>query len=108
MISSAILILVGSLAIGLIIGQFSNLLSDADKAKRKVNEKFDHLNAVLTALKVPEEVYIKCSQYYEELCKISFVRDPTIYELLSPSIVSNFCLQQTSEAIHAMKIVPKD
>ena len=54
-----VLVLVGAISVGVIIGQFSQLLSDADKAKRKKNEQYDQLTHKMTTLRVPEEIYTR-------------------------------------------------
>lgn len=93
---------------GVLIGEFSTLLSDQDKSKRKLTEKFDKLADILSNLKLPEEIHLKCQLYYDEKQKIPIVHDASIYELLSQSIVTNFSLQQTAAAIKALEIIPSD
>lgn len=63
---------------------------------------------ILSNLKLPEELYIKCQQYYDEKLKIPIVHDASIYELLSQSIVTNFNLKQTAQAIKELNIIPSD
>ena len=99
------LILIGSLIIGILIGQFSLLLSDADKAKRKSNEQFNNLTSKITSLRVPEEMYATVSMFYDELLKQPFVRDTRIYEFFNPQIKTQFCVHQLKESIKNIKMI---
>ena len=98
------LILIGSLIIGILIGQFSLLLSDADKAKRKSNEQFNNLTSKITSLRVPEEMYASVSTYYDEFQKQPYVKDTSIYEFFNPQIKTQFCVHQLKEGIKAIKM----
>ena len=57
---AGILILIGAIGFGVLVGEFSTLLSDADKAKRKFTENFDKLVNILSMLKMPEEIHKTC------------------------------------------------
>ena len=99
------LILIGSLIIGILIGQFSLLLSDADKAKRKSNEQFNNLTTKITSLRVPEEMYATVSTFYDEFNKQPFVKDTSIYEFFNPQIKTQFCVHQLRDAIKQIRMI---
>ena len=81
-----VLVLVGAISIGVIIGQFSQLLSDADKAKRRKNDQYDRLTSKMTNLRVPEEIYSRITEYYEEKGKIRFISDRNVYKFFNKTI----------------------
>ena len=83
---ACVLVLVGAISIGVIIGQFSQLLSDADKAKRRKNDQYDRLTSKMTSLRVPEEIYSRITEYYEEKNKIQFISDRNVYKFFNKTI----------------------
>jgi hypothetical protein len=52
---AALIIFIGSIVIGTIIGEFSNILSDMGKKARQQGEELDLIGSVMTTLKIPEE-----------------------------------------------------
>jgi len=52
---AAIITMIGIIVLGVIIGQFSSILSDMSKKQRMENEEFDLLSSVMQSLKIPEE-----------------------------------------------------
>ena len=88
---ACLLVLVGAISIGVIIGQFSRLLSDIDKSKRKKNEQYDKLTSKMTNLKIPEEIYSRITLYYEEKQKIRFISDHSIYKYFNKTIKVDLC-----------------
>lgn len=96
---ACLLVLVGAISIGVIIGQFSRLLSEIDKSKRKKNEQYDKLTSKMTNLKIPEEIYSRITHYYEEKQKIRFISDHSIYKYFNKTIKIDLCSFQMREPI---------
>ena len=96
---ACVLVLVGAVSIGVIIGQFAQLLSDADKAKRRKNEQYDRLTTKMTNLHVPEQIYARVTEYYDEKMKIKFVSDRSMYKYFNKSIKVQFCAHQMKKPI---------
>lgn len=96
---ACVLVLVGAISIGVIIGQFSQLLSDADKAKRRKSERYDMLTSKMTRLRVPEEVYSRITSYYEEQDKIQFISDRNVYKFFNKTIKVQLCAFQMEKEI---------
>ena len=88
---ACLLVLVGAISIGVIIGQFSRLLSDIDKSKRKKNEQYDKLTSKMTNLKIPEEIYSRITVFYEEQQKLRFISDHSIYKYFNKTIKVDLC-----------------
>jgi hypothetical protein len=51
---AAVITMIGIIVLGVIIGQFSSILSDMSKKQRLANEEFDLLSSVMQSLKIPE------------------------------------------------------
>jgi len=101
LIVGMLLVLVGVVAVGYIVGAFAQLLSDADKAKRRKNAVFESLSTKMTNLRVPEAIYVRVSTYYEEKMKIRFVSDRAIYKNFNKAIKTQFCAHQMKEPIQS-------
>lgn len=64
---AAIITMIGIIVLGVIIGQFSSILSDMSKKQRMENEEFDLLSSVMQSLKIPEETQERVFEYYEHV-----------------------------------------
>ena len=51
-----IIIVAGSIAIGMIIGEFSSILQEINKKVKQKNDEIDLITSVLTTLKIPENI----------------------------------------------------
>ena len=54
----------------------------------------------MTNLRVPEEIYTRITQYYEEKGKIRFISDRSVYKLFNKTIKVHLCSFQMKEPIH--------
>ena len=53
-VSGTIIVLLGSIIIGTIIGEFANIMSSMSKKATALNEELDMVASVMIGLKVPE------------------------------------------------------
>lgn len=53
---SILILLIGSLTISVLIGEFSSILQDMGRRDKKLNEEFDMVQSVMVGLKLPEEI----------------------------------------------------
>ena len=63
----ALLWLICPVLMGVIIGQFSDLLNDITKRQRQTNEELDIINNWMTALKLPEEMQTRVLNYFDKV-----------------------------------------
>ena len=67
LVTGIILVFIGSIIIGITIGEFANLLSEMGKKERAVNEELDTINTIMLNLRIPEAVQSRVSDYYDEI-----------------------------------------
>jgi len=53
---AALIILLGSIVIGILIGEFSSILSEISKKARQQNEEIDLVQSTMAALQIPEDI----------------------------------------------------
>ena len=53
----------------------------------------------MTNLRVPEEIYTRITQYYEEKGKIRFISDRSVYKFFNKTIKVHLCSFQMREPI---------
>ena len=49
-------LLIGTLTVGVLIGEFSSILNDMGEKAEKINEQFDMIQSVMIGLKLPEAI----------------------------------------------------
>lgn len=54
--SAICILLTGSLVIGILIGEFSSIMSDMSETVNRQNEEQDMMTSVMIGLKLPEEI----------------------------------------------------
>lgn len=99
---AALIILLGSIIIGTIIGEFSTILSEIQKKARQQNEEVDMVQAVMSALKIPEGIQARTMDYYEFLINARFVRKDDFYDSINISLGNTIKLYQVERAIRKM------
>lgn len=78
-----LIMLVGSVIIGTIIGEFSNILAEISRKSKQINEEFDMLTLIMYNLRVPEKVQTRVFKYYEERNMLKFVKHNEFYNYLN-------------------------
>ena len=81
-----LLVFIGTLFVGILIGEISSLLSAYTRIEREKNEEFDMINTVMVSLKINESVKTRILEYYEELKKTNFIQSPEMYKILPLSL----------------------
>ena len=85
----------GAIAVGLIIGEFSSILSAITSREREKNEELDIVSSVLISLRLPEDIQVRVLNYYEEMVKADYIiHDFQIYSWLSPHLSNTIKLYQ--------------
>lgn len=64
---SIIILLTGSLATGVLIGEFSSIMNDMGEKAEKANEEFDMIQSIMQSLMLPEEIQMHVIGYYEQV-----------------------------------------
>jgi hypothetical protein len=55
----------GSMSLGLLIGQFASIINDMTKKERVESEKSDFINGMMFNLRLPENIQSRILEYYE-------------------------------------------
>jgi len=63
-LSAICILLTGSLVIGILIGEFSSIMSDMSETANRQNEELDMMTSVMMGLKLPEEIQLNVLDYY--------------------------------------------
>lgn len=82
-IFSIIMGFVGMIFIGMVIGEFTTLLSNLTKHERIMTEETDLINNVMLTLHLPEKIQSRVTQYYEDTTQSLFIHNPAAYRILS-------------------------
>lgn len=104
---ASVIIFGGSIFIGSIVGNFSQILSDMSKKQRQLNEELDMICIVMTSLKVPEHIQSRVLEFYDFKNTIKYVRNQNFYELLNDNLTKMIKLFQTEEAIRKIGLFDK-
>ena len=102
-----LLVFVGTLFIGLLIGEISSILSAYTRVEREKTEEFDMVNTVMINLKIDENVKTRIIEYYEELKKTNFIQSPEIYKILPLSLSDSIKHFQINTTIEKLNFINK-
>ena len=80
LISAILLVFVGSIVVGLTIGEFSSIMEAYTARNRAKNEEHDIISSTMLSLRLPEDIQSRVLNYYEELTKGA--DDPSMRELV--------------------------
>lgn len=80
---AALIVFIGSIVIGTIIGEFSNILSEMTKKARQQNEELHLIGSVMTTLKIPEETQNRIYEYFDIKNEGKYVKNEKFYEILN-------------------------
>ena len=95
LVISILLVFAGAVVVGLIIGEFSSILSAITSREREKSEELDIISTVMTNLRLPEDVQVRALNYYEEMTKANYIiNDSHIYSFLSPHLSNTIKLFQ--------------
>lgn len=105
-LSAICILLTGSLVIGILIGEFSSIMSDMSETANRQNEELDMMTSVMMGLKLPEEIQLNVLDYYLALQSCKYVHNDQVYDYLNKCItntvkhfqVENWVIQ--SQLIH--------
>lgn len=95
LMTSIFLVFAGAIAVGLIISEFSTILSSITSREREKSEELDIVSSVLINLRLPEDIQTRVLNYYEEMVKANYIiHDFQIYNYLSPHLSNTIKLFQ--------------
>lgn len=77
------LVFLATVVIGLVIGEFTYLMSNFTKSQREANEELDIINTLMVNLRLSEELQNRVSDYYDKMTESRFIKNTSIYDLLS-------------------------
>jgi hypothetical protein len=89
---SALFILIGSIVIGTIIGEFSSILGEISKRARQQNEEMDMIQTVMTGLKITEEIQSRVFEYYDLKNERKFVKNASFYSFINDNLAKTIKL----------------
>ena len=102
---ATLILLSGSLIIGILIGEFSSIMNDMGEKARKGNEEFDNLTSVMIGIRLPEEIQTDVLAYYEQLQNSKFVKNEQVYEYLNKCGTNAVKLFQVEEKIIGSNLI---
>lgn len=82
-----LMVFLGTIIIGLVIGEFASLLASITKKERQISEEIDIINTVMLNLRIPENIQNRVLEYYDNLGESQFIHKNEVYTLLSPPLV---------------------
>ena len=105
LITATLLIFVGSIVIGITIGEFAALLSAMTKKERAANEEIDIINTVMLNLRISEAVQNRVSEYYDEISKGMFIKNDSLYKILSTNLADLLKMYQMEKTIKDLEFI---
>lgn len=101
------LVFVGTIFVGILIGEISSILSAYTRIEREKNEEFDMVNTVMVNLKINDNLKTRVLEYYDELKKASFIDSPEMYKVLPKSLwdlIKEFQIYSTVRKLNFINI----
>ena len=102
------LILVGTISIGIIIGEFTSLHEAMTKKERMKIEEVDYINTVMLNLCLPESVQDRVHEYYDKATESTYIKNSLIYEMISPQLADMMKLFQLKTTIFKLPFLNKN
>jgi hypothetical protein len=104
---ATLIVFMGTIVFGLVIGEFSAILSSITAKNRAVSEEIDLISSTMLLLRIPEDIQNRVLDYYDEVVKADFVNDSNFYDLLSPHLgnaIKLFSIKKTLKSLSFMDI----
>lgn len=105
LMTTTVLVLIGSIVIGLTIGEFSSIITAYTARDRAKNEELDIISTVMLSLRLPEDIQSRVLEYYDELVKADFIKEAHYYALLSPHLSNTVKLFQIKKTISSLSFM---
>ena len=77
------LTLIGTIFIGIVIGEFASILQAISKKERLVSEENDIINNLMLGLRIPEHIQNRVLEFHDNLSESQLFVKNDIYELIS-------------------------
>jgi len=103
-----ILILLGTVFIGMVIGEFASILALMTKNDRKIADEIDIINNIMLGLQLPEDIQGRVMTHYENISDSHFIKDSNLYDLLSPNLVRILKIFQIHKSIGHLSIISSE
>ena len=100
--ASALLVFIGSVLIGILIGQFTNVLLDLNSKETYQNEIYDMIDNTMFCLKLPLEIQNRIKEYYEMITESSYHYNKMSFSCLNSFYQDKIILQKSHETISQM------
>jgi hypothetical protein len=107
-LSAICILLTGSLVIGILIGEFSSIMSDMSETANRQNEELDMMTSVMMGLKLPEEIQLNVLDYYLALQSCKYVHNDQVYDYLNKCITNTIKHFQVEHWVIQSQLVHED
>ncbi|CDW87544.1 voltage-gated ion channel superfamily [Stylonychia lemnae] len=96
---SIIFVFIGSVSLGILVGQLSTILSQITKKARSEAEKVDFIQSMMFNLKVPEILQQRIIEYHSTCISSQYIIGPARLKLLAPSLIQKISDHQLQKLI---------
>eukprot|EP00347_Sterkiella_histriomuscorum_P014633 403360135 len=100
-----IFVFMGSVSLGLLIGQFASIINQITKKARVESEKIEFLQQMMFTLKIPEVLQLRIIEYYESTKKSQYIVGPQRLKMLAPSLVQKISDHQLQALIQTIPLL---
>lgn len=91
---ATILVFVGTIFIGVVIGEFASILEAMSRKERMKSEEMDIISTVMVNLRLPEPMQDRVLEYYDNMNQATYINNMQVYESLSPALADEIKLFQ--------------
>jgi hypothetical protein len=105
----AILAFLGTVFIGVVIGEFASILAAITKRERQVSEEIDIINNLMLGLRIPENLQNRVIEYHDKLSESQLIINSSFYKLLSHPFILEIKMFQTRLTVRKLDFLnPKN
>ncbi|CAI2370102.1 unnamed protein product [Moneuplotes crassus] len=97
--------LLGTVFIGAIIGEFTNLISVMTKKNTKLNEQEDVISTVMMNIKIPEHLQRRVLDYYDETIESKLIWSNEFFNYLSSTDAETIKNYQIKNTLHKLSFI---
>jgi len=93
------MVFVGTIFIGMVIGEFTSLLSSYTRKQTQMNEESDIVSNVMLSLRIPEHIQRRVLDYYDEVLDGKFIKNQDLFETLSSNLSGKIKYYEIRESV---------
>ena len=105
LITAWFFIWIGTIMMGLIIGEIASLFSSMSNKERAINEEIDTVNLVMLNLKIPEPIQSRVLTYYNTMIESRFIRNNAFYKVISSKLEKKIRYYQLIHSTEMLKFL---